>query len=414
MARRFAALRYMEDFRCIGAECEDNCCHLWSVTVDQSTHQRLKKLMGKSEVERFAKLRLLPPAERSREAFADIPDAAGGDCPMLDQRLCIIHGRYGPALLPAICATYPRQVSVVGVRTEMTGALSCPEVARRALLVPDAVQLRETSPSLFAGVRRQRTLDPTAVMPWESQLDEMRGTLYELLGLDSFPLGARLYFAMVLGEKLAGFFHSEVEALDLRELREAIGSVETATLREALYQKYRALPSQSPLALSLVAQALAARVHTEQVPRMRRLLDEVLGEYGREVGVSADGQSPLTLAPEKLAHSFAERWQRLREKHGERVESWLQNYAQHYVFHEWYCELPTLTLYVQTLALKLALLRFLVAGHPLAMDAPDQAVVQVAYTITRSIDHSPYFVDALSKVMREKLGPSATLALLKL
>ena len=27
-------LRYMERFRCIGPECEDNCCYGWSVMVD--------------------------------------------------------------------------------------------------------------------------------------------------------------------------------------------------------------------------------------------------------------------------------------------------------------------------------------------------------------------------------------------
>ena len=371
MARRYAVLRYMEEFRCIGAECEDNCCHQWGVLVDQSTHQRLKKAMGKSpdDAARFSKLSLLPPGERTREAFADIPEAATGDCPMLEKGLCVIHARHGEGLLPAVCATYPRQMSVVGARREMTGALSCPEVARLALLVPGAVELREASPSLFADIRKQRRLDPETVMPWESQLDEMRGTLYQLFGLDAFPLGARLYFAMILGDRLAGFFHPEAETLDGERLREEIACVETPTLREALYQQYRSLPAESPLAVSLLGQALAARVYTQRVPRMARLVDEVLGEYSREGGVASDGQGTWTLSPERLARSYEERWQKLRHRHLGLIESWLQNYAQHYVFHEWYCEVPSLTLYVKTLAFKLALIRFLVAGHPLSAQA---------------------------------------------
>src|SRR4051794_25941349 len=96
---RFAALRYMDGFGCIGAECEDNCCHSWSVYVDQSTHMRLKKAMGRdpADAARFERaLQLLPPAERNREAFAQIPEAQSGSCPMLDDKgLCVIHARYG-------------------------------------------------------------------------------------------------------------------------------------------------------------------------------------------------------------------------------------------------------------------------------------------------------------------------------
>src|SRR5256885_8821204 len=112
--RRFVALRYLEEFHCIGSDCEDNCCHQWGVYVDQSTYARLKKVMGKEEPRRFAALELLPPDRRGRESFARIPEASQGDCPMLDEkRLCIIQGRWGEELLPSVCSTYPRQEAEV-------------------------------------------------------------------------------------------------------------------------------------------------------------------------------------------------------------------------------------------------------------------------------------------------------------
>ena len=40
--------------------------------------------------------------------------------------------------------------------------------------------------------------------------------------------------------------------------------------------------------------------------------------------------------------------------------------------------------------------------------------MQVVYTLSRAIDHSPNFVQAMVKVTREKLGTASTLALLKL
>jgi lysine-N-methylase len=395
----------MEEFRCIGADCEDNCCYEWTVLVDQSTHQRLKKALP---AERFVHLRLLPVAQRTREAFAEIAEATRGDCPMLDeQRLCVIQGRHGESLLPEVCSTYPRLVSVVGAREEMTGSLSCPEVARRALLSPGAVELFEALPALFAAVRAKRM--PELDDAYRSQLDEIRGTLYQLFGLDGHPLATRLYFAMMLGERVGDYFHEDASEVPLGRLREEIAAIETPALRQALAERFRALPAESELAVSLLAQALAARIATQKVSRIVKLVSDTFAEYG----ISASGEG-LQMDAKALAKSYGERWQRLRERHGERIEAWLQNYAQHYVFHEWYCESPTLALYVQTLALNLGLIRFLLAAHPLAGEEPEKALVHVVYTLARAIDHSPNFVEALAKVMREKLGPSTTVALLKL
>ena len=52
-------MRYMQRFGCIGAECEDNCCHGWTVEIDPLTHERMKKLT-----------QLHSPEERRRYAAA--------------------------------------------------------------------------------------------------------------------------------------------------------------------------------------------------------------------------------------------------------------------------------------------------------------------------------------------------------
>jgi lysine-N-methylase len=401
--RRLLALRYLEEFRCIGGDCEDNCCHQWGVYVDQSAHARLKKTLGKDEPERFARLELLPPDKRNRDAFARIPEASKGDCPMLDDnRLCVIQARYGEDMLPAVCSTYPRQEAEVGGRGEMTGALSCPEMARKALLHEGATELIDAAPALFAPSRRRRVLELTT--PYVAQIDEIRGTLYQWLADERWPIASRLYFALTLAERVAGFFHANIETLDGERLRETIAAVEG--MREPLHQQLRATQTEAPLAVSVLAQALAARMLTDPSPRMKALLGRVFIEYG----VASDGPDSWRLSPVPLAEAYARRWENLRDH----ADLWLGNYTRHYVFHHWYCDVPTLGVYVQGLALKLALIRFLTAGHPLAETEPQKALVEVVYTLARAIDHSPYFIEALVKVTQEKLGPASTLALLKL
>jgi lysine-N-methylase len=407
--RRFLSLRYMEEFRCIGTECEDNCCHSWSVYVDQSTHQRLKKAM--KDDPRFGKLELLPPDKRGRERFARITLESGGDCPMLDdKRLCVIQGRHGEGLLPEVCRTYPRKLSLVGLRAELTGFLSCPELARKALLSATATELREATPMLFAEIHPSHALDLDEATPWQSQLDEVRGTLYQLFADDKYPLPSRLYFALSLAERVDGFFDADTKTLDPARLNKEIAAVETSELREALHQRFRSLPGEAPLAVSILAQALAARLTMGDSPGMKPLVDQVFAQYAADGGVTAGGPGEWKLSPETLAQSYRRRWEKLREG----SDLWFGNYARHYVFHEWYSEAATLSLYVQTLALRLALFRFLLAAHPLASEAPEKALVQIVYTLTRAIDHSPGFVDALAKVMRAQLGTATTIALLKL
>jgi hypothetical protein len=180
------------------------------------------------------------------------------------------------------------------------------------------------------------------------------------------------------------------------------------------------------LATSLLAQAVAARLIYDRVPRMLKLIDTIFSEYAETGGgMRRDGEGGWTLSPEPLWGDYRTRRDRLMAAHGERVERWFQNYCQHHVMHDWYSEWPTLLAYLQTLALKLALTRFLLVGHPLVRQAQgkpeteavgliERALVEVVYTLARSFEHSPTFLSALAHTMTETMGPSATLALLKL
>src|SRR5439155_21347779 len=161
--------------------------------------------------------------------------------------------------------------------------------------------------------------------------------------------------------RVAGFFHADVERLDGARLRETIAEVES--LREGLHQRFHAAPTDAALAVSVLAQALAARMATDPMPRMKALLEAIFARYGVACN-QAGGWSRL---PQPLAEAYASRWGKLRAS----ADLWLGNYARHYVFHHWYCDAPTLGAYVQTMALKLALIRFLVAGHPLAETEPE-------------------------------------------
>jgi lysine-N-methylase len=430
MPQNFVALRYMDGFSCIGGACEDNCCGQWDITVDQSTHQRLKKVMSKDpeQAALFDKtFVLLPLGKRERERFSSIPEAAASRCPMLTpDKLCQIHAHHGETLLPSICATYPRRHVVVDGRGELSGEISCPEVARRALLPEGGSDVVEVTEAVYGSPRLVRTFVSGKAKPFAAPLDEVRGTLYQIFSLGEYPLASRLYIAMSLAERLNGFFHQEAKTVDDARLMEQIRSVEAPEVRDALHESFRALPGDGPLATSLIAQALAARLIYDRVARMLRLVEATFKEYSLTgQGAHGDGEGGWRLSPEPLWNDFRARWDRLQSLHGERIERWLTNYCLHYVMYDWYFDAPTLLAFLQALVLKLAMTRFMLAGHPLVKETEgkspeeslailERAVVEVVYTLARSFEHSPAFIAALARTLSEKMGASSTVALLKL
>jgi len=124
---------------------------------------------------------LMPPSRRNKVHFAYIPNAEDGKCPMLSSEgWCSVHAKHGADLLPMVCQMYPRRITIVGDRAELTGHLSCPEVARRALLHEGACEVVEVDRETFPDMRLRRTQSKAA---FELPLDAIRGTLHQLFGL---------------------------------------------------------------------------------------------------------------------------------------------------------------------------------------------------------------------------------------
>jgi lysine-N-methylase len=421
MPNKFFALRYMDGFSCLGPECEDNCCGNWTIYIDQGTHSRLKKVMAKDGT--FEQLfQLLPPAQRTKEQFSYIAPAEGDMCPMLTKEgWCSLHQRFGEELLPSVCSIFPRHIGIIGGRAELTGFLSCPEIARRALLHEGAVDVVEVDPKLFGGMRRTRA--QSNEFPFEVPLDELRGTLYQLFGMQQYPLASRFYFAVDLAERLSQFFHRDTEEIDFDRFVAEIKRIEDPTTLDVLHHQFAAQSFEGPLAISTVAQALAARLTGGRGAQIKQLAQTVFAQYATTCsGVRPGADEHWKLSPEPLWADYHARWERIKRAFPDRVELWLGNFAQLEAIHEWYSDWPSLLVYIRSLALRMALVRFMLAAHPLASEAvekkdsslADRALVEIVYHVARSFEHSPSFYEALSRALHDAMGPPATIALIKL
>jgi len=133
---------YLTRFACLGSACEDTCCVGWQVGIDSDTYARYQHVKDPELGPLLrSRVRPRPPAEATREDYARIEMDPERGCPFLTpDRLCGVQLKLGEALLCNTCHTYPRSTVVADGQVERAAKLSCPEIARLALLDPDAMQ----------------------------------------------------------------------------------------------------------------------------------------------------------------------------------------------------------------------------------------------------------------------------------
>ncbi|MXR35422.1 flagellin lysine-N-methylase [Craterilacuibacter sinensis] len=187
---------YLGKFSCLGPTCPDTCCYGWNVPVEHDSYKRLKNL-GDPELKPLIAQALKRGQGKSGSGDFGLLDVGGADgrCPLLSSEgLCRLHARCGEAVLPDICATYPRITIEAAGQYVQTASPSCPEVAR--LLVEDAGAVELT---IMQRTVRQRMVRTTA----ESVLNENIRVLYlGVLGSQDIPLWQRLGLLLLIAESV--------------------------------------------------------------------------------------------------------------------------------------------------------------------------------------------------------------------
>jgi len=131
--------QYAKKFRCIGGNCEDNCCHAWKVGIDKASYKRYQTIPALWKiVERSSVV-----SGTDGNAYAVFKPLPSSNCVMLmDDGLCRIQKEFGEDYLPKTCATYPRVPRRMDGLLEWPLQLSCPEAARLVLLNPQLMPRR--------------------------------------------------------------------------------------------------------------------------------------------------------------------------------------------------------------------------------------------------------------------------------
>ena len=153
-------------FSCLAGACPDTCCAHWQVVIDPKSLAFYQSVPG----ELGDRIRGAITQANGEPCFR----LRDGKCALLTpEGLCPIQKAFGHDRLCAICASFPRFSTEIGMRRELGLSLSCPEAARLILCAEEPLTLRtertdepmtdrhELSPELILALRelRARALD---------------------------------------------------------------------------------------------------------------------------------------------------------------------------------------------------------------------------------------------------------------
>lgn len=401
-------MRYMQRFHCIGAECEDNCCHGWTVEIDPLTHERMQKvtqLHSPAERRRYAAAvqKVDPPGKKKKQKGKSVKmtifrlDSEGG-CVMLEPSgLCHIQGTFGEKLLSNVCALYPRRIQRVGEMIELSGMVSCPEMSRQLLLHADATdEVDLDRKSLFRNVVTHG-MDPRDLRPYWRLLVRVRTFMLRLLRRPGYTLEQRLFFMSWFAKRASPTLNKDNRKTDVAAVEAEMKALESDATLADLARRYDAVEASSAVVL-LVARELVRQRPNRQRRSFRQLVDEVFAEYlSVRVYQEGDLESPDAESHAKrLMGEYRKRRARLFAKAGPRIEQYIANITHNYWMHRLPLEAPDLMVHMLRLLALLSIFKLLVFSHPSVQRDGDDLekrldalAVDVLYRTARYIEHSP-------------------------
>lgn len=389
-------------FRCIGGACEDSCCRDWNIVLDERSYKKLKSAMdhGQKDREEFGRAVKRTKGDGQRkDRYALIVLRDDRECPFhADDGNCKVQARFGEALLSDTCAMYPRELAYLSERVEMTGKLSCPELARQVLLHDDSMALVDFEPTKMPRtVIGRGFLQPDA---YAAGIDPVRASFLQTLNVQAVSITARLAWLAMVAEASAPFFHRGCQDA-LGRLLPLLAEGENLGNLRRLEREFAQVEVPEVIGALIASHAIEARKKFKS-----ERLDELLRELYEAAKLEDEGDLVARLRRRKAL---------LPAPLHAAIDRVVTRYAMHFVFSHWHTEHQDLRAWVRSLYLRVALLRLVTLSHPRLGPAStvaelEQLAVLVAQRFSRAFEHNVPLLGDMEREL-EKSAPSAELIL---
>ncbi|RKN78880.1 lysine-N-methylase [Paenibacillus ginsengarvi] len=317
--------QYMDKFQCIGSECEDTCCAGWQVSIDRPTYKKYSKVADphlRKELDSSLKRNRFNPSDGY---FASIKLNEKNHCPMLtEDRRCGIQLRLGEEYLSNVCASYPRGGNVVNGVYELSGTISCPEMARLVLLNPDGIEFQESSKEYDRRInigKVVQTADPKSQS--ERYLWEFRIFTIQVLQNRNYELTDRLILLGMFFQKSQECMKEEESGGVVELIAKYTSIVDNGNLKDVLQD----IPSNTVIQMELLKE-LADERYRLGVSSQRYFECYAAFLHGIEYNLQ-DTTEDIAL---RYKDGYENYYQPFMKEHGYIIENYLVNHVYKSLF----------------------------------------------------------------------------------
>jgi lysine-N-methylase len=199
----------MKTFQCIGPDCEDPCCHGFTVDIDKQTYLKYIHTKDKELKAKFNTVLKLNKQSSNDLEYGFLQFSETNKCPMLTEKgWCSIQQKLGEEALSLTCHSYPRVTNNILNQVEKGATTSCPEIARLALLNENGISFEQLEEDDSVRNAIGFTMDEKS--PLTPYFWDLRIFTIELLQNRIYPLTDRL---LILGL----FCQKASELVDLKQ-----------------------------------------------------------------------------------------------------------------------------------------------------------------------------------------------------
>lgn len=185
---------YFDKFRCIGTDCEDNCCIGWEVDIDDDSLALYNSVTGD-----FGER--LHSAMSSDNSFM----LKNNRCPFLnDKNLCDIFINLGEESLCTVCTEYPRYTEFFGELTEVGIGLSCETAAE--------LILKNSEKTYFVTEETEQESEIDFEEDFLSELLDVREKVFAILQNRQKPISGRVKEMLLYSENVQERINSGKES----------------------------------------------------------------------------------------------------------------------------------------------------------------------------------------------------------
>lgn len=379
---------YLNEFKCIGGDCEDTCCCGWKVLIDEATYKKYKKVNHYEIKKKLQKNIIKQRSNSNQHNFAKMKMYEGKCGFLLKDGLCDIHKTLGEEYLCNTCAIYPRHLNKIDNVYEESLDISCPEVARIILL--------NSMPIQFYQEEKIITLRDTPVYSintrsndYTSYIFEIRTAIIKLLQSTLYNLEEKLFILGILIEKL----EENIARNEMGLITKTIKKIER-NIRQGIYKDcLKTLPTKGDLRINLLKTIIEVKCQDNIISsNYIECLEEIIK------GLDLENENI-----EKVINKYDQGYQKYYltfiEKYGYVMENYIVNYIFSYIVP--FDEKDLFTSYTKLIVYFSMIKTHLVGIGNSRKELDLNMVIKLMYSFARVFEHDIVFSKELLTQMKE-------------